>query len=121
MEVMPVATSVGGGSFSFGKRETWKCPRCRNVIHRSGCFVATAVYGSPQAQQVLVLRAYRDRVLNRSSSGRAFVLVYYRFGPSIARLVRLIPPLGRVARRVLDGFVVRVQTRLSAEDDRLHR
>src|SRR5579862_1172054 len=43
--VTPVVTSVGGGSFSVGRREKWTCPSCRKTMHTSGCFVATAVYG----------------------------------------------------------------------------
>ena len=75
--VNPVVTSVGGGSCSVGKRETWKCPTCSKVLHRSGCFVATLTYGDEDIVEVKFLRAFRDEVLSKSTSGRIFIFLYY--------------------------------------------
>ncbi len=50
-----------------------------------GCYIATAVYGSYAAPQVLVLRRFRDEVLKQSPAGRLFVRVYYRLSPAVAR------------------------------------
>ena len=52
------------------------------------CFVATAVYGSPMAQEVQILRDFRDEVLMRAVWGRAFIKIYERLGPYIAATVR---------------------------------
>ena len=52
-----------------------------------GCFIATAVYGSPLANEVMVLREYRDNVLHRSRHGRAFIWAYCQIGPPIAKLI----------------------------------
>lgn len=59
------------------------------VTARSGssCFVATAVYGSSQADQVLYLRHYRDNVLQKTPAGIKFVEWYYDHGPSLASFV----------------------------------
>lgn len=43
----------------------------------SACFIATAVYGDENAQQVQALRNYRDKVMMESYSGRSFVKLYY--------------------------------------------
>ncbi|HEY6795222.1 MAG TPA: CFI-box-CTERM domain-containing protein [Kineosporiaceae bacterium] len=66
----------------------------------SGCFIATACYGSPDAGPVLVLRRFRDRVLLPRASGRRFVRWYYRTSPPVAEALRR-RPRARSAVRVL--------------------
>lgn len=105
MRVTPVVTSVGGGSCSFGKRETWKCPRCARVLHRSGCFVATVTYGDEDFVEVQFLRAFRDDVLSKSTAGQLLICTYYQVGPYVARVVEVIPPLRVLCRRGLNRIV----------------
>lgn len=53
----------------------------------SWCFIATATYGTGTAEQLDVLRAFRDQVLMESSWGSQFAAWYYRFSPPVARLM----------------------------------
>ncbi len=48
----------------------------------SGCFIATMAYGSYEANEVLVLRRFRDGFLQKFGLGRAFVRWYYNNSPS---------------------------------------
>ena len=120
--VTPIATSVGGGSCSFGKRETWKCPKCKRVLHRSGCYVATITYGDEDQVEVQFLRAFRDEIMRHSSIGRISIWVYYHAGPYAARIVELIPPLKPFCRKLLDTIVsiIEHKTHIKRNDFRIN-
>jgi hypothetical protein len=69
------------------------------------CFVATAAYGSPLADQIGVLRAARDRYLAPNAFGRAFIAAYYTVGPVLAEPVRRHAWLASAVRAILDPIV----------------
>jgi len=51
------------------------------------CFIATAAYGTETAEEINILREFRDVVLLSSSSGAEFVSLYYEISPPIAELI----------------------------------
>ncbi len=54
---------------------------------KSGCFIATATYGSPLAPEVIVFSQFRDEVLLKSKLGTVFTNIYYFISPPFATLI----------------------------------
>ncbi len=75
-------------------------------VQRQGCFVATAVYGSYDCDEVLLLRRFRDEKLQKSFLGRLFISVYYKAGPFLAGMASKKPLIKQLFRLMLD-FAVR--------------
>ena len=51
----------------------------------TGCYIATAVYGSYDCPEVWTLRRYRDGVLDNSWYGRLFIRCYYSVSPTLVK------------------------------------
>ena len=75
-----------------------------------GCFIATAAYGTPTAEQIDVLREFRDVVLLKSTAGSQFVALYYQLSPPIADFIAGHEVLRTLVRELLiDPIVCVVQ------------
>jgi hypothetical protein len=66
-----------------------------------GCFIATAVYGSAFAPEVLTFRQFRDEVLLNSRVGAVLVNIYYRLSPPLATLIGRSELFKKIARNAL--------------------
>jgi hypothetical protein len=64
----------------------------------SGCFVATAVYGTPMAEEIQILRDFRDKYLLTNPLGQALVDLYYKVSPRMAEFITEHPSLKPVVR-----------------------
>jgi len=71
-----------------------------------GCFIATAAYGTPTAEQIDVLREFRDVVLLKSTTGSRFVVLYYRLSPPIANFIARSDLLRTLVRELLVDPIV---------------
>jgi hypothetical protein len=71
----------------------------------SPCFVATAAWGTPMAEEIAVLRRLRDRHLRTHAIGRALVAAYETIGPALADAIRDDEDARAVARALLTPLV----------------
>ena len=77
----------------------------KNESSGGSCFVATAAYGNRLHPDVVTLRSFRDNVLVCYPSGRAFIRLYWKAGPVMAKAVKATGISGRIARVVLQPLV----------------
>jgi len=82
-----------------------------NAVSSGGCFVATAAFGTPFADEIHVLRAWRDSVLARSHFGRAFIALYYAVGPMLADRIRGRPRARATIRTLLRPLIMSLKSR----------
>jgi uncharacterized repeat protein (TIGR01451 family) len=78
------------------------------------CFIATAAYGSPLEPHVQALRQFRDRYLQHSALGRAFISYYYRHSPPIAAVIAEHDWLQFLVRMLLTPLVLAIAFPLRA-------
>ena len=81
----------------------------REVAEVDWCFIATAAYGSAMANDVELLRHFRDSLLQQSVLGQLAVSAYYTFGPAVAGVVGESDLLRASARAVLAPVVSAVR------------
>jgi len=72
------------------------------------CFIATAAYGTPTAEEIDVLREFRDVVLLESAAGSRFVALYYLFSPPAAEVISRSDLLRTIVRELVVDPVVRM-------------
>jgi hypothetical protein len=71
----------------------------------SGCFIATAAYGSPLASHIKVLSKFRDHFLLTNGIGKRFVRFYYTYSPPVADFIEKHDSLRMMVRLGLIPFV----------------
>jgi len=80
----------------------------RFLIHLGllvSCYAATVAYDDPLADEVEVLRDFRDSVMAQTEAGRHLIELYYQHGPSLALLAMRHPELKAAIKIGLDHLV----------------
>jgi len=70
------------------------------------CFVATACYGTPMADEVKILRRFKNQYLVKNPAGREFVRLYNKYGPEAAGFIRDRESLKRIIRHCLKPIIL---------------
>lgn len=95
----------------------WTCPDCgtdnsvsKTVVEamESGCFIATAAYGSPLAPEIDVLRRFRDTKMRPHRAGKWMIDAYERCSPPVADVIGRHPIARLWVRRVLLSPMIQV-------------
>lgn len=75
------------------------------TVKQSGCFIATATYGSALSPEVQFLRGFRDNQIGATFAGSQFInvfnTVYYAFSPAVASMISSNDALRTVVKGVL--------------------
>jgi len=80
-----------------------------NISTSSGCYIATAIYGSYNCPQVLILRNYRDMFLSRTWYGRVFISLYYAVSPKVVRLFGKMKWFNTIFKIMLDKIIEKLK------------
>ena len=78
-------------------------------LHGSGCFIATAAYGSRLAGEVKLLSRFRDSCLLPTAAGRGLVALYYALSPPLANVIARDEHLRATARTTLKPLIRAVE------------
>ncbi len=104
--VRAIDTCNAAGEIRFSEHTT----TAQQFTTVTPCFVATAAYGSPLAQEIGVLRRMRDRLLAPHALGRALIDGYYAVGPHLAALIADRSWLRNLTREALAPIVAWAKT-----------
>ena len=69
------------------------------------CYIATAVYGSYDSDEVLVLRRFRDEILKPTKIGRKMVAFYYKYSPYLSKKLKLNSIPSNIIKFILNRFI----------------
>lgn len=87
------AVNTGGGRSSGGSSGS------------SGCYIATMAYGDYDHPQVMILRQFRDEVLDKSAFGKWFIKTYYYFSPRLVERLKNQRTVNIIIRKALNQFI----------------
>lgn len=107
----PSDTGSAGG-FSSCEEIDFGLPDCLGFLcpaGSSGCFIATAAYGSPLHPHLDSLRDFRDRFMMTNRPGRALVRFYYRHSPPLAEFIADRDSLRAVVRGLLTPIAYTIE------------
>ena len=71
----------------------------------TGCYIATMAYGNYDHPQVIILRQFRDNVLDKSFLGRWFIRTYYHFSPKLVEKLKERKSINRIIRKSLNQLI----------------
>lgn len=87
------AVNTGGGRSSGGSSGS------------SGCYIATMAYGDYDHPQVMILRQFRDEVLDKSAFGKWFIKTYYHYSPRLVERLKNQRTVNIIIRKALNQFI----------------
>jgi ribosomal protein L7/L12 len=108
MNAIKFYKSYSGHNLKESKEYVEKILSENGIKTKEGCFIATACYGNYDAKEVVILRMYRDQILNKSGIGRRIIKFYYTVSPSLAKRIDKSEKTKRFIRNFILNFIIRV-------------
>ena len=71
----------------------------------SGCYIATMAYGDYDHPQVMILRQFRDEILDKSTFGKWFIETYYHYSPKLVEKLKNQRTVNIIIRKILNQFI----------------
>ncbi len=71
----------------------------------SGCYIATMAYGDYNHPQVMILRQFRDEVLDKLALGKWFIKTYYHYSPRLVERLKKQRTVNIIIRKALNQCI----------------
>jgi hypothetical protein len=113
-------SQMAGKCVKCGKYVCSQCAKLKDdkvycPEHAGGCFIATAAYGTPLAEEINTLRRFRDDDMEPNLLGRHLVTLYYDVSPPIGRLIARSESMRAFVRLNLKPIIRSLQSRSSQQ------
>ncbi len=96
-------SSTQSSRATTGSRTVSSTPKSSSS--NSGCYIATMAYGDYDHPQVIILRQFRDEVLDQSPAGKWFIRTYYRLSPKLVARLKNKKSINIIIRKTLNQFI----------------
>ena len=70
-----------------------------------GCYIATMAYGDYEHPQVIILREFRDNILDKYLFGKWFIKTYYKYSPKLVEKLKNKNFSNYIIRKILNQFI----------------
>jgi very-short-patch-repair endonuclease len=77
----------------------------KGIVAHNGCFIATAAFGTPMAQEINTLRQFRDSKMAPNLIGKHLITLYYNTSPPFARVIARSKNLRALVRMNLKPII----------------
>jgi len=109
-----ILTNYSNWPMSDPTRISWSLPilefgSLKNIqvakTNSSGCYIATMAFGDYDHPQVMILRQFRDDVLDKSVLGKWFIKAYYHYSPRLVEKLKNKNFVNSIIRKILNQFI----------------
>jgi very-short-patch-repair endonuclease len=77
----------------------------KGIVAHEGCFIATAAFGTPMAEEINILRRFRDSKMKPNTIGKSFVNLYYDLSPPLASIIAQSGKMKAIVRLILKPII----------------
>jgi hypothetical protein len=102
LEVLPLSKEIKDQLLQV--KELYKAA-LYDLNNPKACYVATMAYGNYSHPKVLVLRKFRDEVLDQSAFGKWFIKTYYHYSPKLVERLKEQKAVNSIIRKALNQFI----------------